>query len=156
MQLNTPSVPGIVSYVPPKGLKVIRPRHTLMLRDYMSGMSRAMIATTYGVSPQTVTNLVNDPAIAALLGAGVEHSLSDLDTLLPKAVNAIRDVLDSGSSREKLVAADKIFRARNLYGDSERGTITAEDVMQRVMKQFSGLTINTVGPTVVQVGKAET
>ena len=149
--LETPSVLALVHYVPPKGLRVIRPRHALMLHDYLRGVSRVDIALKYQVGVQTVTNLVNDPNVKYLIAASVEHSLTDLDTLLPKAVDTVRDILDSGTRRERLAAADKVFKIKNLYKNEDSGSETAEDVMRRIVASFPGATFN--GPTVVQLGQ---
>lgn len=151
VMIPTPEVMSLVHYTPPRGLKVLRPKHVLMLQDYMRGMSRPFLAQKHGVSVQTVTNLVNDPNVKHLISGGVEHSLLDLDTLLPRAVDVLRETFDGGSRREKLVAADKVFKLKNLYRDADSGTQTAEDVMQRVLQQFQGVTIN--GPAVVQLGQ---
>ncbi len=152
MSLNPtllPSIPGLMHYTPPKGLKTIKPRHALMLQDYMSGMGRSVVAMKYQVTPQTVTNLINDPAIKDLIAGGVEGSLVDLDALLPMAVEAVGDVLVNGNRREKLAAVDKVFRAKNLYKERPDSRVTAEDVMQRIVDKF-GVINQFNGPTVVQ------
>lgn len=146
MSLVGPEVSNLIHYVPEDGLKVVRPRHVLMLRDYINGMSRSVIAMKYGVTPQTVTNLVNDPAVRETVQHSVQAGLNDMDTLLPLAVNAVRETLMDGSRKEKLTAADKVFKVKGLYTAQDEKRETAEDVMQRLL---AAIQIN--GPTVVNI-----
>lgn len=144
MSMIGPTIENLALYTPDDGLKVLRPKHLQIVNLFMAGLPRQEIADVMGCTPQTITNTINDPAVKAVWQAEMQQALLELDSLFPLAVAAVRENLQQGSRKEKLRAAQDIFKVRGLYKETVAKADTAEDVMQRIRDVYNNVQVNNI------------
>ena len=91
-------------------LKNVTPRHLLIASKFMSGAGVNQIALFFHCRASTVSRILHDPQIAALIKIGRDAYDEELKNLLPLAVEAIRGALCDPNVKTRLAAVDRFAR----------------------------------------------
>lgn len=124
----TPPVRGV------KGIKRITMKHRRMVAMHVQGVPHVEIARTLGCAAATVSVVLNNPTIRAVLSrihAEFDNYIMDLKPLVHEA---LRDSLSKGSRAEKMKAIDRWGRITGEFKDAPAQDQSAEDVIQRALK----------------------
>ena len=127
------------SDIPPKYF------HTALL--YIKGMSRREIATTLGISEQTVTVRLKHASVKEFMAKQKEVWTEDLHALTESAVEVLRDAMDTNEDMKyRLAGADKVLKANDRLG-SNKATAkeeTATSQLQQLVTAIQGenVTVN--------------
>ena len=114
-------------------LKRLRPVHRKIIALHLHGMTAGEIEIVTGFNQSAVYRILGDPLSQAYIQAHTAGADMELEALAPKAVDALRNGLESDDDRTALNAADKFFKATGRYGRVETAKETAEDVIMRML-----------------------
>jgi hypothetical protein len=124
----TPPVRGV------KGIKRITMKHRRMVAMHVQGRPHVDIARALGCAPATVSVVLNNPTIRAVLSRIHEEFDGYIMDLKPLVHEALRDSLTKGSRSEKMKAIDRWGRITGEFKDQPVQDQSAEDVIQRALK----------------------
>lgn len=122
---------------PEKGeidLKELNGKHQLVVLLYLEGLPPKLIAEQTGYNQAYVSKIIKDPLAKALVKEHINEVDEEFRVLYKKAVDAIREGLDSNSIEIKLKAAEKYLRAHGKYSVVSESKDTAEDVIKRILE----------------------
>ena len=145
-RLRPPSIAALRLAVPRTGLRYLTPKHWRIINLYAAGFNREYISEELRITPQTVTNIVNDPLAKVILERHAQNAEDELSSLTGLAVEAVRDNLAVGDLDQRRRGAELVLKARGVFKEKAEGTDSAEDVMSRIVMHFQG-------PTQVNVSK---
>ena len=86
-------------------LKNIKPIHREVASLLAQGVPRKVIAEVCDFTPEYITMLTREPAIAAILEEHVQFAERQMLALTEKAVSVVSEVMDNGSDESRLKAA---------------------------------------------------
>jgi hypothetical protein len=124
-------------YVPPrsvKGIKRITMKHRRMVAMHVKGHTCTEIAKMLGTSPGTVSVVLNNPTIRAVLQRIHAEFDGYIQDLKPLVYESLRDTLVHGTRTEKLKAIDRWGRITGEFKDTPMQDVSAEDVIQRALR----------------------
>ncbi len=106
------SLRALKDHMPYTDIVNLKPRHVRIIGLYLEGFKRTEIATIIQVGVQTVTNVINSEAGAALVSRRLAAKETDMDVLLGPAANVYRDILtdENGDRTLKAKVATDYFR----------------------------------------------
>ena len=115
-----------------RNLKKLRPVHERIIALAVSGMSGVEIAAQFKCSAVTVYRILADPLASSLTKEIGEHYREEFKRLFPLVYDAVKDGLNSGSSKVRLAAVDRFARiTRLIEGDGDEGAV--ESHVKRVI-----------------------
>lgn len=123
-------------------LKKLSTRHLAIVAKHLEGKSGETIAKEMGVRVVTISRVLNDPMVKQLTGRIFTDRQMELDALAGKAIDVVRDVLEDGTSREKLAAVDRYTKLKDTIGAEETSVESAEDIVDRIFKGVSTENLN--------------
>ncbi len=116
-------------------LKRLKGVHRQMIGYHLRGMSNRDIAFVTGFSEIAISRVLRDPLAQAYIQEYLAGTENELASLMPMAVDALRDGLGPKvDPRTRLQAADKYFRATGRYAGGDASKETAEDVIKRALE----------------------
>lgn len=104
-------------------LKKLRPKHVDMCALMAQGMGNKQAAALLGWVPEYITTLLRQPLIKEKIKEFAEAADARLIALTQQSVEAIADVLVSGSHKEKINAARLQLEAVNRVGAGARAGV---------------------------------
>lgn len=116
-------------------LKKLSNRHLKILRMHLEGKSGEEIAANMNVTFITVSRVLNDPLAKELIATVYKDRQGEIDALAGKAIDAVRQGLDSNNTREKLTAVGSFTKLKDVIGKEETSAKTAEDVVAEIFKR---------------------
>ncbi len=93
-----------------EGLKELKVKHRQIITLHLQGIAGTRIAETLHCSVGMVYNTISDPLAKKLIDHYISGVENDLEALLPLAVGAVRDGLNSGNMDTKLKSVDKFTK----------------------------------------------
>jgi hypothetical protein len=93
-----------------KGLKALSVKHRQIISLHLQGVAGTRIGKALNCSVGMVYHTINDPLAKKVIDHFISGVENDLEALLPLAVGAVRDGLNSGSTDTKLRAVDKFAK----------------------------------------------
>jgi hypothetical protein len=93
-----------------KGLKALTVKHRQIISLHLQGIAGTRIGKALNCSVGMVYHTINDPLAKKVIDHFISGVENDLEALLPLAVGAVRDGLNSGSTDTKLRAVDKFAK----------------------------------------------
>lgn len=114
-------------------LKKLSNRHLRIISMHLDGNSGEYIAALMNITIITVSRILNDPLAIEILGVIYKDRQGEIDALAGKAIDVIRDGLDSKlDMRIRLGAVDKFTKLKDSIGKTENTVKTAEDVVAEI------------------------
>lgn len=122
-------------------LKKLTERHKSVCALLAQGLNRGMVATMCGITPEYVTMLLKQPLCMEYIKGLSTVAGVQLESLFPKTVEVISDVLTSGNATEKL-------KAVRLHGELTKRlgsgglppqTDVAADRFEKLAERLTGL-----------------
>ena len=118
-------------------MKRLLPRHLHIISLHLQGLKgteivRLLESAGVYISAITVYRVLCDPLSQKVMEnfyAGADREMKALELM---AVDSLRSAMRSGSHRDAISAADKVFKANGRYGTAP-SSISAEDVIARAM-----------------------
>ena len=115
-------------------LQTLSPMHKKIIALFVQGVKSVHIAEMCDCRLHTVYHTVNDPIAKAWVAQWNEMTDKELEQLMTKGVDAIRDALDSDSINIRLKGVDRMAKMLGRYSPKEGGSgDTAEDVISRIL-----------------------
>ena len=115
-----------------RNLQELRPVHKRIIAAFVSGMSGVEIAAQFKCSALTVYRVLADPLASSLTSEIGEHYREEFKQLFPLVYAAVKDGLQSGSTKTRLAAVDRFARInRMIEGDSDEDGV--ESHVKRVI-----------------------
>jgi hypothetical protein len=123
-----------------KPLKRLTEKHRKILRLHLAGIPNQLIAESLGASEVTISRILHDPlGVKEIAKYGKDKEL-EFEALYGKTVDALRDALDAKTLANtpahttRLKAVDIFYKASGKYKDAEDSAESAEDVIQRILR----------------------
>jgi len=90
------------------------------------------------MTPSRISIVRNDPLVREVMGRHLEDADARIGTLMPAAIDAVREGLST--ERERMKAAEMVFRMNGKFkdGDSREAVATAEDVARQIIQVRGG------------------
>ena len=129
-------------------LKELKPRHKQVIALHLQGISSNDIARSVGYDAAWVCTVLADPLVQPYLDKFNEMVDRELMALKPKAVEVVRDGMESTSERIRLAASDKVFKATGMFGDVKARDESAGEVIKAALASMAQLAENVVVRTV--------
>ncbi len=127
-----------------KPIKRLTVKHRRMVALYCMGYSNKTIAEALDCNPTTVGIVLRNPTVQPLLDTAYADSQRELRALVPLGNEVIRKRLQLGD----LKAVDRLYTALNKGSSGGEGVVTAEDVVERIIRIRHGDVEVTVGEQV--------
>lgn len=108
-----------------KGLKALTVKHRQIIALHLQGIAGTRIGEALNCSVGMVYHTINDPLAKKVIDHFISGVENDLEALLPLAVGAVRDGLNSGNNDTKLKAVDKFTK---LSGRDEKEVATGMNI----------------------------
>ena len=109
-------------------------RHKKIIALFAQGMKVVDIAEIYDCDMQLVYKVLHDPLTQQWLAQWSEMVDKELEQLMYKSVNAIRDALDNENINVRLRGVDRMARMTGRFDPKDRDAAdTAEDVISRAL-----------------------
>jgi len=120
-------------------LKVLKPKHKLIVLMHLEGNDTSDIVDQTGASPSTVYSVLKSGLAKAIMEDYYAFCGQEFKNLYSLAIAAVRDALKSDDIEVRLKAADKFFKAHNMSGGPGSKAVggggeTAEDVIKRIFE----------------------
>jgi hypothetical protein len=141
---------GIRSASGAKLLKRLTGKHLTCINYHLAGGKAGEIAKAMGMTEAWVSTVLNDPLSQDVIKKRFHILDMELRALGPKAVNVLRNSMDSEDPNIQLSAADKWFRANGFYAPKkDQGeNLSAEDLVRQLLSQTAPGETTTLGITV--------
>lgn len=117
-----------------KPLKKLTQRHFRIINLYIGGESLTQIAGIMGCTVGTIWRIVNDPLAEPYLATAYKARQGEIDAMLGKNIDAVRDVLDKGTNRERLTAVGVYTKLKESVASDTRSSETAEDFAKAIVQ----------------------
>jgi hypothetical protein len=130
-------------------LKRLQTKHYNMIALRTSGLSIDQVAVTMGVTPVTVSRVLNDPLALDVMGRVYKDRQQEVDAMAGLAVGAVREGLSSQNVDQKLRATEKWMQMKKTISSETTPEETAEDIAQNILKNAQ-----VTGDVNIQVNRA--
>lgn len=134
-------------------LKALTARHLQIINYHVAGLSMEKIGEVMNLSMSTVWRVINDPLARTYLQNVYAARQMEVDALLGRSVDVIRQTFDSGSIKEKLSAVSAYTKLKQTVAGETNPEKTAEDIASEIVKNALNLQVNvynTPQPKVVE------
>lgn len=115
----------------------LRMRHRQVLALHCAGMPNSEIDTTLGRGAGYAASVLRNDAVRPVLEALYRDYETEMRGLFPLAVEALRTHLANLDGNVALRAADLLFKVTGRYAQVEGATLTAEDIVERVLERVA-------------------
>jgi len=117
-------------------LKRLTGRHLKILVLHLNGMPGGEIAQVMRISPITVSRVLNDPLGREFLSRRFDDVEEDFRGLLKPAIDTLREGMSRNQAmKDRLRAADMVFKRRKDYEAEPLKKTSAEDVVQAIFNK---------------------
>lgn len=121
-----------------QGLKRLGRKHREIIDLHVQGFSRAEISELLGVSRAMVSKTLRDPLAQNEITAALEDYRTELAALQGRAIQTVRDAMhDHQHIDTRLKGVDRFVKLHDTLGIGAKTNETAEDVVQRVLRQIN-------------------
>ena len=118
-------------------LKQLSQRHFKIIAMHLTGdYTGKEIAKELGVGVGTIYSVLNDPLAQEVIKEFRAGQMTELEALYPKAVEAIREGLESGNVGMKLKAVDRYLKMTGIGTEEERNTSSVSITINNAREHF--------------------
>lgn len=114
-------------------LKKLNSKHMTMISMHLAGARNSEIADHFGCTQSRVSLVLTDPLAKEVIARALDAKKMELDALAGTAIDAVREGLRDGGMNTKLRAVNVYSKLRDSLTDKDKGTVTAEDVIARML-----------------------
>ena len=142
-------------------LASLKPEHKQYISAAINGMKGVEIADHFSVPVITVYRVLSDPLARSLIAEFEESLAEEFRRMFPMVSDAIRDGLESGSPKVKLLAADRWLKIRKFIdgGENDEGTEKRSEAVSVARTKFvemvKTVTETSVKSTVIEMEAVE-
>ena len=113
-------------------LQKLSGKHLRIIQLHLTGMTGAAIAEEMGCTGSWVSTVLNDPLAKDV----ISRRFVDCDNeMLVKSTQVVRAAMEDETDRAlQLRAADMVWKARGRYDKRPDERVTAEDIVQRMLR----------------------
>ncbi len=138
-----------IARLPDKVNPIIRltAQHKQVIALHMSGWSGVAIGRALKRPASWVYGVLRDDRVKHIISKMHEMVDAELAALFPKAVDAVRTVVEHGTYNARLRAAELIFKTQDKLAPEDSPTDGAEDIIARMLArvEVEGKAIVTIG-----------
>lgn len=121
-----------------KNLKELKPIHLEAVIMHLDGVKNIDIADALDLTSVSISTILHDPLVVAILDAAKEENRERIGMLMGKSIDVIDEAMNRHNTiDDRLKGASLYLKEASKHGDS--GGKTAEDVVQKIMNlQING------------------
>ena len=114
-------------------LKELSPHHFRVINCWLEGNSPKQTAEICECTAASVWRIVNDPLAAPFLAEAYKSGQSEIDAMLGKNIDVIRDILEKGTDKDKLGAVNTYAKLKTVVASETNPEESAEDLAAKIV-----------------------
>ena len=134
-ELLLPTLPSPRPSAAAGTIKRLRLKHRRVLALHLQGCSNEEIASTLSISTSYIRSIINSDPGKAYLEAAFADFDKELRALVPRAIAAMRDTVESNDEKVRLHSAELILKANRKFDAPPGSGDSAEAVIERILER---------------------